>query len=113
MFTPPENVRSSVATIPMVIKIQYPVLPLILLILGLFLLIGLLLWLLFALKNGKTYRVTGNNVDQLVKLNYFGKAFEIYNNKNEVVATVQFGFVKPKYTSENGSGIKLSFGKPK
>lgn len=113
VFTPPENVRSSIATIPMIIRVQYPVLPLILLILGLFLLVGLLLWLLFAFKNGKTYRVKGNNVDQLVKLYYFGKALKIYNNKSEVVASVKLGFGMPKYTPENASGIKLSFSKPK
>lgn len=94
VFTPPDSVKSSTAQVPLVVRVQYPLMPLVIM-LGIFLaLLGLLIWLALMSTSRKKYDVSVNGMKQTVLVKAFNKA------------------VVRDYNGVEVGEVKRSFGKP-
>src|SRR5471032_772897 len=94
VFTPPDSVRASQATVPLLVRIQYPLLP-VLLITGAILLL-LLAFVLFGLlsTSSKRYRLVVNGVPRQVLLKPY-KSLVIKDDGGREIGTIRRGLGKP------------------
>ncbi|WP_300759884.1 hypothetical protein [Janthinobacterium sp.] len=94
VFTPPDSVRASQATVPLLVRIQYPLLP-VLLITGAILLL-LLAFVLFGLlsTSSKRYRIVVNGLPRQVLLKPY-KSLVIKDDGGREIGAIRRGLGKP------------------
>jgi hypothetical protein len=95
IFSAPSSVRSSRAIVPVVLRIQYPLLPLIAVIGGLLVLIGALVALALLSGRSKRYPLVVDNEPRHVVLKPFA-SFDIRDANGTPVGTVKRGLGRPK-----------------
>ncbi|CAM3777887.1 hypothetical protein [Parendozoicomonas haliclonae] len=105
VFTPPDEIKTSVAHIPVYLKISYPLFPLILIIL---LVLGLLAGAFFLAQNGgsKSYNLSVNGERRKLALGAFSSKDITF--EGEVIATVKRGLGAPQVVSvEPENSVKV------
>jgi hypothetical protein len=95
IFSAPSSVRGSQAIVPVVLRIQYPLLPLIVVIAGVLVLIGGLVALALLSGRSKRYPLVVDNEPRHVVLKPFA-SFDIRDANGTPVGTVKRGFGRPK-----------------
>ncbi|MEI6300404.1 MAG: hypothetical protein WCR74_03105 [Betaproteobacteria bacterium] len=110
VFVPPAMIKSSTASIPMIIRVNYPLYPLlILMFFGLLLLMGALL-AMAAVKSEKRYQIVVNGQARSITLKAFGKANIFLSDGKELVGIVKRGLGRPKVEAVS-KGHTLSVGR--
>jgi len=94
MFVPPESVKSSSVRLPFVVRIQYPLLPLIVAILFALTVLGAALSLFFAISRPSRYDLTVDGNKRSLAVKAFGST-EVRTIDGTVVGTVKRGLGKP------------------
>ena len=94
VFTPPDSVRASQATVPLLVRIQYPLLPVLLLIAAILLLV--LAFVVFGLlgTRSKRYRVVVDGVPRQVLLKPF-KSVLLRDDGGREIGEIKRGLGKP------------------
>lgn len=94
MFTPPDSVRASLATIPLLVRIQYPLLPVLVMLGGILAFVLGLLALGFAGTRATRYKVLADGVPRQVLLKPF-KSVQIRDDNGRDIGEVRRGLGKP------------------
>lgn len=110
VFVPPVNVKSSSAAIPIVLRVNYPLYPLIVaLILCLAAIVGAL-WLFAILKAEKRYRLVVDGQERTVVIRTFKSVKVLLPDGMNYAGEVKRGLGRPRVASVN-QGHTLSIGK--
>jgi hypothetical protein len=101
IFVPGESSRHSISSRPLIVKVEYPVWPLILLglLVGAFILGTILL--LSALTRTKKFVVVVDGMQKTYSLKAFGKC-SLYTDRGEKIGVIERGLGKPNAKLENG-----------
>lgn len=94
VFTPPESVKASTAKVPLLVRIQYPLMPVVLMILGILALLALAIWLALASTSSKKYEVSVDGMKQAVLVKAF-KTVVVRDYNGVEVGEVKRGLGKP------------------
>lgn len=111
VFTPPESVKASIAKVPLLVRIQYPLMPVVFAILGLLVLVGLMAWLAFMLTQSKYFKLEvidyqTNGLERIsIAVRTFSSAI-VTNSKGQDVGKVRNLFGQLKVVKHN-SGFHL------
>lgn len=101
IFVPGESAKQSVTSRPLLVKVEYPVWPLIVLALlaGTFILGGL--WLLTAVTRAQKFTVVVDGMQKTYTLKAFGEC-SLYTDRGDRIGTLKRGFGKPNARLEEG-----------
>lgn len=102
VFTPPESVKASIAKVPLLVRIQYPLMPVVFAILGLLVLIGLILWLAYMATQNKRYKLIVDGKPADISLKPF-RTVVVKNYEDEVVGAVRRVFGQPEVVNRNNN----------
>jgi hypothetical protein len=106
IFTPSKSVRASRVSIPVLIRVSYPVYPLIVLGTATLALVGLVVGLLMTLGGEKRFAIVVDGDLRRVAVKPFGRA-EIRSATGEVVGTIKRGVGRPS-VSQTAPGHSIS-----
>ncbi len=107
IFTPPESVRASQTRVPLLVRIQYPLTPVLALLAGLFLLLGGLVTLLIAGRTSRRYAVSVDGMKRNVALKPFSTLL-IKDGDGNVVGEIKRGLGGPQVLRvENGRSLTV------
>ena len=95
MFTPPDSVRASQATIPLLVRIQYPLLPVLVMLGGILAFVLGLLALGFAGTRATRYKVLVDGVPRQVLLKPF-KSVQIRDDNGRDIGELKRGLGQPE-----------------
>jgi len=101
IFVPGESAKQSVTSRPLLVKVDYPVWPLVVLALlgGLIIFGGL--WLLTTITRAKKFTVVVDGMQKTYTLKAFGEC-SLYTDRGERIGVLKRGLGKPKAQLENG-----------
>jgi len=101
IFVPSESAKQSVTSRPLLVKVDYPVWPLIVLALlaGLIIFVGL--WLLTAITRATKFTVVVDGMQKTYTLKAFGEC-SLYSDRGDRIGTLKRGLGKPAAKLEDG-----------
>lgn len=100
VFTPPESVRGSQMRVPLLVRIQYPLTPVIALIASILLLMMLIVGLLMVSRSSKKYEVSVDGTRRNILLKPFSTV-EIRDGNGNSVGKIKRSLGQPKITQIN------------
>lgn len=107
MFTPPDSVRASTARVPLLVRIQYPLLPVATLVLGSLLAVAGIAWLLGAARRAKRYEVIVDGTRRQVVLKPYQK-LAVRDAEGALVGELTKGLGRPRIVKvEEGRSLSL------
>lgn len=95
LFVPPDSVKSSSARLPLIVRIQYPLLPLVMVLLGGLALLGSSLGILYALSKPSRLDVIADGSKRSILLKAFSTG-EIKDENGTVIGSVKRTVGKPR-----------------
>ncbi|APW47682.1 hypothetical protein [Rhodoferax antarcticus] len=110
VFTPPDSVRASLVRVPLLVRIQYPLLPVLALMGGLLLLVGGLVALGLASRSSKRYELVVDGNKRNVVLKPFA-SLAIKDGEGRLVGEIKRGLGRPQVLSV-AEGHTLNLGRP-
>ncbi|PIP08078.1 MAG: hypothetical protein COX52_01435, partial [Syntrophobacterales bacterium CG23_combo_of_CG06-09_8_20_14_all_48_27] len=101
IFVPGESAKQSVTSRPLVVKVMYPVWPLVVMafLIGAVIFGGL--WLLSAVTRAKKFTVVVNGMQRTYSLKAFGKC-SLYSDSGNRIGSLERGLGKPAARLEEG-----------
>lgn len=107
IFVPGESAKQSVTTRPLVVKVEYPVLPLIGLALLALVIFSGAVWFLTAITRSRKYIVVVDGMQKKYSLKAFGEC-PLYSDSGERIGTLKRGLGNPTARLEEGRTEQVS-----
>lgn len=107
IFIPDDSARQSITVRPLLVKVEYPVWPLIILILLALAIIFIGAWFLSVITRAKKFTVVVNGMQKTYALKAFGEC-ALYADKGSHIGTLKRGLGKPTVKLENGCKDQVS-----
>jgi len=106
IFVPGQSARHSVTIRPLLVKVEYPVWPLILLVIITFGIVSGTIWLISSLTRPKKFIVSIDGMQQQYLLKSFGQA-PLFNKSGEDIGMLKRRLCKPQVQVKEGCELKV------